>query len=352
MKLESIKLNNFQVHERLEIKFSPTITTIKGATDKGKSAVLRALRWVCLNDTAGVDFIKEGTKRAIVTLTVVHEPAPLVRLEEVIVRSKNVDGATNTYALDGKEFKAFGQGVPPDIAQALALNEINFQGQHDAPFWFAETAGEVSRRLNAVIDLSIIDTTLANIGAEVRRAGERKSLSEERLAEAKAQLEELAPQRERIEEFHNVKVKQTTLKAVAEDYDKLADVLERASSNQARVLAAKAADGSELLAAILSARRAQRSAEMLEEIIYSIGKWQSKAKPPRDFQPVLHAYSDWILARDFADKLETLIDFVALQRDTLNDLTNAARQAEAKFHAQVRGKVCPLCKQIIELDER
>lgn len=352
MKLESITLNNFQAHERLEIKFSPTITTIKGATDKGKSAVLRALRWVCLNDTAGVDFIKEGTKRAIVTLTVVHEPAPLVRLEEVIVRSKNVDGATNTYALDGKEFKAFGQGVPPDIAKTLALSEINFQGQHDSPFWFAETSGEVSRRLNAVIDLSIIDTALANIGAEVRRASERKSLGEERLNEAKTQLEELAPQRERIEEFHNVKVKQTTLKAVAEDYDKLADVLERASSNQARVLAAKAADGGELLAAILSARRAQRSAEMLEEIIYSIGKWQSKAKPPPDFHPVQMAWGTWADARAKAERLSTLTGIVFDKLSIIRTLAEEAQQAEAKFHAQVRGKVCPLCKQIIELDER
>jgi len=352
VKLESIKLNNFQVHKDLEVKFSPSITTIKGKTDAGKSAVLRALRWVCLNDTAGVDFIKEGTKRAIVTLTVVHEPAPLVRLEEVIVRSKNVDGATNTYALDGKEFKAFGQGVPPDIAKTLALNEINFQGQHDAPFWFAETAGEVSRKLNAVIDLSIIDTTLANIGAEVRRSQERKSLCEERLKEAKTQLEELAPQRERIEEFRNVKVKQTTLKAVAEDYDKLADVLERVRANPARALAAQAADGSALLSAMLSALRAESAVEVLEEIVEAISKWQSKAKPPPDFLPVQRAWSEWLGVTDHAAELTELVESVEKKQSdfALSDI--AAIQAEAKFHAQVRGKVCPLCKQIIELDER
>jgi exonuclease SbcC len=341
VKLESITLNNFQAHERLEIKFSPTITTIKGATDRGKSAVLRALRWVCLNDLAGEDFIREGAKFALVKL----------RTDKAeIGRGKGQGG--NVYILNDKEYKAFGQGVPPDIAEALALNEINFQGQHDAPFWFAETAGEVSRRLNAVIDLSIIDRALSHIASEVRVSSERKGICEERLKEAKAQLEELAPQKDRIEQFQNVKTKQTSLRDVVDNYNLLADILERVRANPARTLAAQADDGSELLAAMLSARRAQRSVEVLEEIVSSISEWQSKAKPPPDFQPVLHAHSDWILARDFADKLETLIDLVALQRDTLNDLTNAAQQAEAKFHAQVRGKVCPLCKQIIELDER
>ena len=132
--LRSLHIKNFQVHTDLKIEFSPTITSIKGPTDSGKSSVLRALRWVCLNDMAGEAFIREGACSVLALLRIG---------DRKIGRGKGQIG--NVYRLDDREFKAFGQGnVPQEIAQVLQLNEINFQGQHDAPFWFAETAGEVS----------------------------------------------------------------------------------------------------------------------------------------------------------------------------------------------------------------
>jgi chromosome segregation ATPase len=343
MQLVSITLNNFQTHKDLEVQFSPALTTIKGRTDAGKSAVLRALRWVCLNDMAGTDFIREGAKAVSVTLQTSTAG---------ITRVKAREGGLNLYVLNGKEFKAFGQGVPPDIAKVLALNEINFQGQHDAPFWFAETAGEVSRRLNAVIDLSIIDRALSHIASEVRVSSERKGICEERLAEAKKQLEELAPQKERIKEFQNVKTRQTSLRDVVDNYNLLADILERVRANPARTLAAQADDGSELLAAMLSARRAQRNVEVLEEIVASINEWQSKAKPPPDFSPVGIAFTDWRDKRSEHLLLERLLELVGESGLEKNMALARAQEAQAKFHAQVRGKVCSLCKQIIQLDER
>ena len=68
MILKSIKLINFQTHQEVKLDLSPTITTIKGPTDSGKSSVLRALRWVCLNDIPGDEFIREGATCARVIL--------------------------------------------------------------------------------------------------------------------------------------------------------------------------------------------------------------------------------------------------------------------------------------------
>jgi DNA repair exonuclease SbcCD ATPase subunit len=347
MKLESLKLHNFQAHEDLEVKFSPTITTIKGATDSGKSAILRALRWVCLNDTAGADFITEGKKRAEVTLEISYGLPP-AKLISTIIRNKNKDGNTNTYTLDGKEFKAFGQGVPLDIEKVLALRDINFQGQHDSPFWFSETAGEVSRKLNSVIDLEIIDTTLANIATEVRRAMERKSLCEERLAEAKRQLEELAPQKDRIDEFQNVKGKQIALKSITEDFNKLGDIAWRVSANKARTLKLQAEDGSALLATMLAARRAERASFALDQLIASTQLANKLAVVPPDFSPVAQAFTEYRAQTEYADRLEKLVNLAFEKKRLVTYSLEQAQQAEVRFHAQVRGKVCPLCKQIIK----
>ena len=175
MKFVGLELKDFQRHKSLLIKFSPLITTILGETDIGKSAILRALRWACQNVPSGEEFIRSGSKSTSVRLEAVNSSDKRL----VIVRSK--EPGENLYQLGKKEYRAFGMGVPQDISQVLQVPDINFQGQHDAPFWFSESAAEVSRQLNAVIDLSIIDESLSRIAATVRQSRERKEICEERL---------------------------------------------------------------------------------------------------------------------------------------------------------------------------
>ena len=91
--------------------------------------------------------------------------------------------SNNSYGMDGVEFKAFGNDVPEDIARVLNVSELNFQGQHDAPLWFTESAGEVSRRLNYIVDLSQIDSTLSAIDSIVREQRWLVQLSETKKSE-------------------------------------------------------------------------------------------------------------------------------------------------------------------------
>ena len=95
MRLISLTLENFQAHEKLELDFGSSITVLRGASDVGKSAVLRALRWICQNDIAGDEFIRYGTKQAVVTLTIKtgKETHEIVR-----VRGKG----ENSYKLEAK----------------------------------------------------------------------------------------------------------------------------------------------------------------------------------------------------------------------------------------------------------
>src|SRR6266480_1075955 len=100
MRLLSIELNDFQAHKKVLVELSPTITTIRGPTDTGKSAILRALRWACLNDIAGEEFIREGQKQ---TTVIVRVQAGDV--ERVIRRIRSTGGVVNTYELGGEEYK-------------------------------------------------------------------------------------------------------------------------------------------------------------------------------------------------------------------------------------------------------
>lgn len=177
---EKLVIKNFQRHSHLEIDLDEKVTTIVGPSDTGKSAVIRSLRWLCQNSPSGIEFLKNGTPSVSVKLTVDGKE---------IERTKSA--SNNAYSIDGKELKAFGQGVPAAVADVLNVDDINFQAQLDPPYWLTLTSGEVSRQLNALIDLSIIDETMKNINRAQSRARVELELAEEKAKSKEQQLEEM-----------------------------------------------------------------------------------------------------------------------------------------------------------------
>jgi DNA repair exonuclease SbcCD ATPase subunit len=297
MKLLKLALENFQPHERLEVDLSAQLVSISGASDVGKSSVLRALRWLCLNDLPGDDFVREGAKRTTVTLTLSGN--------RVIKRIRG--SGTNTYELDGKEFKSFGNTVPQDIAALLQLTNLNFQSQHDSPFWFAESAPEVSRQLNAVIDLSVIDSSLSFVAAKVRSAQERVNVTQERLDEAKKELEEIEPQRQRIRDFAQIIKQQDELETVQTDCSRLAGVRDdiRRHRSNLRRQQEQAEAGREMLEA---GRMYLRILQDCERLAWQLEKFKTTA--------------------------------VAVKQNT-----QATKQAEERMHREMKGQKCPTCGQ-------
>lgn len=178
--IEYIAVQNFQAHRKLKIEFDPRITTIVGASDVGKSAIIRALRWVATNTPSGDNFKSTGTKGTTV----------VVGVDGHTVRRKK-GGSTNSYEVDGDVSVSFGRGVPGTVASVFNMAGVCWQGQHDAPFWFGQTGGEVAKRLNAVVNLSVIDTTLANVLADSHAARVRLKDAEERFNKADLELEDL-----------------------------------------------------------------------------------------------------------------------------------------------------------------
>ncbi len=343
MKLFSIQLQNFQAHRQLEIEFSPTITSIVGKTDGGKSAVLRALRWTCLNDIAGDEFISEGQSETRIVLR--------VRTNGGTQEIRRIRGSRiNSYELDDVEFKAFGTSVPPDISNLLHLSEINFQGQHDGPFWFSESAPEVSRRLNAIVDLSVIDTTLENIASEVRQALERKRFTEERLSGAKWDLEKLEPQRARIGEFKSLKEAHERSSKVKEDCDRLDGAIKKLCANRddAKSLEERSTEGGSLLACAKEALDCSRKEGELSQLLSNISRCQEEAEPPPNFTVVERAFEEWQEQNENTNRLVKLVESVRVSTSRVTSANEKLDEAEEQFHKETKGRQCPTCNQIIQ----
>lgn len=335
MRLTLLSLENFQVHSLQRIAFSPTITTFCGSSDAGKSAILRAIRYACLNDLTGAGFVSHGEKECTVCL---HTTAG------VIIRTRGSN--TNAYQLDVKEFAAFGTTVPPDIANALNVSEINFQGQFDSPFWLGiKNGAEVSRQLNAVIDLSVIDTALASVGKTVSTALERERLCKERLVEAQAKLNDLEPQRQRVADFARLKKVKENYEILVENHGALAGILERAGACQVGDLRARADDSESVLQSASLLIKMQQSIEKLLELTSESDKLQLAATPPPSLGQLNHTFEIWQQDEQAVDELSYLVLQVGYRAEAVTTCKQESLEAEETLHQKTKGKVCPLCER-------
>ncbi len=274
--IERIQIEGFQRHDRLRVVFDPRVTCVTGPSDAGKSSLLRALRWVLLNQPDGESFVREGSDAARCSLWFDGS------------RVRRAKGKANTYWLGAEEFKAFGRGVPDPIKDLANVDDVNFSGQHEPPFWFTLTPGELAKRINAIVDLSAIDDALADAASRVRKAKAEEEVCEKRLAEADAEVEELAWVGEMVADLDAVETKQTKRDDLAAQAAALRVLTEDLAANaQAADGAADAASGAEddlsMVADLLrKARDAAKEQNALVELIREMEAAEDKCRISRN----------------------------------------------------------------------
>lgn len=196
-------IENFQSHEYTEIDFVPGLNVFVGPSDSGKSAILRALRWVLFNQPRGGDFIRSGAKRCEVRLRL-DDGTEIVR-----IRSKSI----NRYILrtpDGAEevYESLGSGAHPMVVQAHQMMPLTWDQketviqlgmQLDGPFLLSESGGSKAKLIGRIsgahwIDLALKDTTRERnqLLGEMKRVEKQQTTVDEKLApyESVPQLEQ------------------------------------------------------------------------------------------------------------------------------------------------------------------
>lgn len=164
--ISKIILTNFEGHKNSVIELSDGVNIIAGESNAGKSSIFRALRFVFLNEPGGEEFINFDSDFCEVVVEYNNH---------TITRRKARNNKENLYKLNDKEFKAFGQSVPKEIQQALQLNEINFEWQFDKrPFLISETGGHIASKLNEIVNLELIDSSLRAVDSKKRKSNRAK----------------------------------------------------------------------------------------------------------------------------------------------------------------------------------
>lgn len=180
--LEWLILSRFQCHERETFDLAHPIVTFVGPSGSGKTAALRALRWAMFNQPRGDHFVTHDNTSCAAKL-IFDNGRSLIR--------KYSKSAGHAYKLDDQEFKAFGTEVPEAVRTALNVGPATYQRQFDAHWFLSKTAGEVSRELNTIVDLGVIDETMSAVAAELKKVTSEVELTKKRLEEAVAARDKL-----------------------------------------------------------------------------------------------------------------------------------------------------------------
>jgi hypothetical protein len=333
-----IEIDNFQVHRRVRFDLD-RVTVFVGPNDTGKSALLRALRWLSINQPAGEAFRAWNSPETAVAAKTDGRWVERVRSDN-----------TNKFILDGKNLPAAGRGgIPQDVAELLNIGEDNFQSQLDLPFWFVETGPELSRKLNRIVNLDLIDVAL----------GEAANLTRDRAAAVKAaevQLEEALARRkalswvpefaDRVDELDRLEDQAHWAAVQAEDLEDLVTAARKAEADLVRLDRA-GQDGMAVVALGLEWVMATSNEWNLQQVVGEGRRVAALAGPPIDLGPLLKLRAKADEAAEHERDLGGLIVEARELEESLCRLDEAARVREGELREASWGR-CPLCNQPVD----
>lgn len=344
--LERLQIKNFQKHKLLRLTFAgPGVTTITGDNDQGKSTILRALKWVCQNRPN-----KESVRRRDENDAIVPEDCVVTLWVDghKITRLRGDDD--NLYALDGAEYKALGREVPEDISNLLNLGSANFQMQLDAPFWFTESGGKISEALNAVVNLSAIDTTLDDLRRRANKAKNIHDVSKERLALFVARKQELkfvglADSALAVVEDLDVKAANAIAGA---DYLRTLHTRAQTWRQRAAATGRLATLGAAALVAATAARKVALRAAALRTAVTTARANRAKRLPPATMAAMDKCKQDYQDIARRRDRLKYLMAEVLRLRGHVSQTRGQYTNAQVHFDSYTKDEVCPVCQKPLQ----
>src|SRR4030067_195417 len=175
--LEYLKIKNYQIHKDLEVNFTPNLNVFVGASDRGKSAALRALLWVFTNRPLGEDFRTWDSKETKVEVGIDGRK---------IIRCKS--DTNNYYQVDDKKLEAPGTEVPKEIIDLINISDVNIQRQGDSYFLISASSGEVGKYINQIIGLEVMDGSIKYASQKVKSIKSDLKVSKFDLKNTKSEL--------------------------------------------------------------------------------------------------------------------------------------------------------------------
>ena len=155
--MNELEVTNFQSYLHTYLNFHPRVNIIRGTSNHGKSAIVRAIDWVISNQPRGTPFCNwNKTLKDGVEVNISFDKGSVSRL---------VNNKFNGYVIfdnDTEEestLEALRNDVPNEIRiVSNNMDSSNIHRQDDGYFLLQDTPGNVARKLNERSGLGDIDT--------------------------------------------------------------------------------------------------------------------------------------------------------------------------------------------------
>ncbi|WP_134699133.1 AAA family ATPase [Ammoniphilus sp. YIM 78166] len=195
--IQRVIIEDFQSHRLTELELVEGFNVIVGPSDQGKTAVLRAIRWVLYNEPKGNDFIRVGSNKAKVTL--VMNDGTIVSRERTSSRNRY---AVAVPGMEEQVYEGFGHTVPEEVMEAtgvrlLKMDEdhqvpINIGMQLDSPFLLESNGSIKAKAIGRINGVHILDYAHKTTSSELnsKQMEERRILAEIEKREEQLQLYE------------------------------------------------------------------------------------------------------------------------------------------------------------------
>ncbi len=219
-------LENFQSHKYSELVFNGGMNVIIGPSDSGKSAIIRALKWVLYNEPSGDYFIRENENQCSVTI---HTNDGFI-LKRYRTRSKN--GYSLTYP-NGEEltFEGVGNSVPNEIVETIGIQKIqldsdesasiNIGEQLEGPFLLSEKTSTRANAIGRLVGVNILDDAIKETVKDIKNINSKKKNLEESLDNINNELESFNYLDQLISTYNELKDKLNLLEYKNKKLEKL-----------------------------------------------------------------------------------------------------------------------------------
>jgi len=214
--IKSLHIKNFRQHKELKFNFHPGLNIIAGDTGSGKSAALKALRFVTRNKPQGSSIYPKGKKNSLVEVD--------TRVAGAIV-SRMKSSSINSYLLNDTELKSFRNDIPEQIQDILNLEDFNFQLQFDDHFLLNNSPGEVAFKLNEVTNLTIIDEYRKKTDKIIDTASSTYKNIEEQIKVKTKEVQELEKYKDELNDIDNLIGVIHLIESGEEDVQEISDFL-------------------------------------------------------------------------------------------------------------------------------
>ena len=350
--IRQLKIQNFQSHDETNLEFTDGVNIIVGSSDSGKTAIIRAIRWLSWNRPSG-DALRSRWGGATNVL---------LETEEGIIR--RVKDKKDHYELlrEGKKtlvFTAFGTNVPQEINQFLNLDEINLQHQFDSPFLLNDSPGAVASHFNRVARLDKIDSATSTINGWIRGLKsdvehlesdietEKKKLSKfDHIDKFEAELEVLEGLAGDLSVLQN---RAESLQKDIRKYHSLEDDISKAEEFVASE--SLITDTLELISRRDDARKQYNSLSNVVKKLTEIKQDEDSINQLLPAEPLidnlLSKYDQVKALRSDYDKLKVLIKQIDKCQSDIGTTETNLKESEELFHKEM-GDICILCDQPIK----